>query len=369
MKYIHPQTQSDGQRSVHPSQGQHHVTPITPHLHVITAISNPFRYYSRYKLHAAFEKMVADAGGILHTIELALRDRHFEVTQAGNPNHIQLRSPSVLWHKENLINLAIRRLPADAEYVAWIDADVQFARPDWVQETLHQLQIYKVVQMWSHSIDYGPDHQPIAQSGSLLASYMRDRSVLQPISRGPVRTNGSNMLPREDAEQGSLDTYSLGMRMAPEAQAKTPGMLHTGYAWAARRSALSDVGLLGDIGILGSGDRHMAYALLGEVERSFPSGIHQAYKDYWLRWQSRAEAHIQRKVGVVAGTVNHYWHGSKQHRRYQDRWKILVEDGFNPLEDIKYDFQGVLELDERNIKLRDDVIAYFGVRNEDSIDL
>ena len=62
---------------------------------------------------------------------------------------------------------------------------MQFARPDWVQETLHQLQIYKVVQMWSHSIDYGPEHQPIAQCGSLFASYLKDRRVLQPIVRKP----------------------------------------------------------------------------------------------------------------------------------------------------------------------------------------
>jgi len=37
--------------------------------------------------------------------------------------------------------------------------------------------------------------------------------------------------------------------------------------------------------------------------------------------------------------------------------------------DLKYDFQGVLQLTDRNIKLRDDVIHYFNVRNEDSIDL
>jgi hypothetical protein len=348
MKYILPSEQKE--IGVHPSQCQIHVKPVGSPLHVITAISNPFRYYSRYRLYQGFEKMVADAGGVLHTIELALRDRHFEVTTPDNPNHIQLRSPAILWHKENLINLAIQRLPADAEYVAWIDSDVQFARPDWVQETIHQLQIYKVVQMWTHNVDYGPEHQPIAQCSSLFASYMRDRHVLQPLIRNPNSQN------KPEPAGGSL---------VPGPK----GLMHTGYAWAARRSALSDLGLLGDIGILGSGDRHMAYALLGEVERSFPIGIHSAYKDYWLRWQARAEAKIQRKIGVVPGTINHYWHGSKQHRRYQDRWKILVGDHFNPLEDIKYDFQGILELTERNWKLRDDVIHYFSVRNEDSIDL
>ena len=74
-------------------------------------------------------------------------------------------------------------------------------------------------------------------------------------------------------------------------------------------------------------------------------------------------------MGVVPGTVNHYWLGSKQHRRYQGRWKILVQDGYDPDLDIKYDFQGVLQLTDWSIKLRDDLIQYFSVRNEDSIDL
>jgi hypothetical protein len=98
-------------------------------------------------------------------------------------------------------------------------------------------------------------------------------------------------------------------------------------------------------------------------------GISASYADYWNRWQERAERHIQRRVGVVPGTINHYWHGSKQNRRYQDRWKILVGGGYDPNLDLKYDFQGVLQLTERNTKLRDDVIHYFSVRNEDSMDL
>jgi len=348
MKYITPDQQQQSRREVHPALRQHHITPITSHLYVVTVVTNPMRYYARHKLYQAFSKMVEEAGGILYTVELALRDRHFELTDPANPRHIQLRSPDILWHKENLINIGMSRLPHDAEYVAWIDADLQFARPDWVQETLHQLQIYKVVQMWSHAIDYGPDHQPIAQFGSLFASYLKDHRVLQPIARNPR----------------VADAYTLGSGAYPYR-----GAMHTGYAWAARRSAISDLGGLGDIGILGSADRHMAYALLGQVDKSFPVGISQSYVNYWMRWQNRAEKFIERQVGVVSGTVNHYWHGSKQHRRYQDRWKILIQDGFDPDLDLKYDFQGVLQLTHRNPRLRDDLIQYFNVRNEDSIDL
>ncbi len=356
MKYISPENHADSRLIVHPSQRQHHVNPVSAPLHVITAITNPHRYYVRYKLYEAFEKMVQDAGAILTTVELAVRDRHHEVTKFGCENHVQLRSPDILWHKENLLNVGIRhalwKYP-DAEYFAWIDADVQFTRPDWVAETIHQLQIYKVVQMWSHSIDLGPDNQPIAQCSSVFHTYMRDRNILKP---GGGFGRGKGLFHQDKCDVDYYETKPLGN-------------LHTGYCWAARRSALADLGGLGDIGVLGSGDRHMAYALIGEVAKSFPQNLCPTYYDYWNEWQARAEKFIQRKVGVVPGTILHYWHGSKRNRRYGDRWQILRDNQFDWTKDLKKDPQGVWQLTDRNLRLRDDILNYFNVRNEDSIDL
>lgn len=365
MKYIDPSAHRASRPEVHPSQRQHHVCPVSAPLHVITVISNPMRYYARYKLYEGFEKMVSDAGAILWTVELALRDRHHEITQPDNPHHIQLRSPAILWHKENLINIGISRLPADWEYVAWIDADIQFARPDWAVETIQQLQIYKIVQMWSHSVDLGPDQQVIANCTSLIHNYIRDRNLLHPLGAGRTQSKvgrGNGLFATPDAPR---DAYMAVRAM----KGVEPGLMHTGYAWAARRSAINDLGRLGEISILGSGDRHMAYALLGEVERSYPPNLPPSYGEYWREWQHRAETYIRRSVGVVPGTILHYWHGSKQHRRYADRWHILTSNKFDHPRDLKKDPQGILQLTERNIQLRDDIINYFAVRNEDSIDL
>jgi hypothetical protein len=97
-------------------------------LYVVTCISNPVRYHSSYALYQGFRKRVNDAGAILYTVEMAFGDRPFKITDAENPHHIQVRSFFELWHKENMLNIGIRRLPIDWEYVAWIDADVQFTR-------------------------------------------------------------------------------------------------------------------------------------------------------------------------------------------------------------------------------------------------
>src|SRR5229473_1294403 len=102
-------------------------------LHIITAISNPCRYRTRYDLYRRFAKYVAESGARLTTVEAAFGERDFAITEPGRPDHVQLRTSHEIWHKENLINIGITRLPADWEYVAWVDADVAFARPDWVE--------------------------------------------------------------------------------------------------------------------------------------------------------------------------------------------------------------------------------------------
>ncbi len=368
MKLVKPSDHYQQRRIVHTSQRQHHVEPVSAPLHVIAVISNVMRFESRYRLYHAFAKQVEEAGAILTTVELATRDRHFEVTDHRNPRHLQLRSPSVLWHKENLVNLGIQHLSRtdpDFEYAAWIDADVTFMRPDWAVETVHLLQLHDVIQMWTHSLDLGPHGEPIANCTSLIHNWMQNEQLLQPWSRAAHKADPKPAFSLLDASTHDGSEVH-GHHDHGHGKPPVPGLLHTGYAWAARRSAIADLGGLGDIAILGSGDRSMAYALIGEVDRSFPAGIHPSYVEYWREWQRRAELHIRRNVGVMGGTLIHHFHGSKVHRRYQDRWHILVDHQFDYLRDIKYSPQGTLEWTHRNPLLERDVKHYFAVRNEDA---
>lgn len=127
-------------------------------LHIVSVISNTQRYSTRYKLYREFEARMQ--GHNLWTVELAYGNRHFEITDSNNPRHLQVRSHSELWHKENLINLGVKHLlPRDWEYVAWVDADIAFTRPNWVEETVHQLQRYPVVQLMSRISDLNPYYE------------------------------------------------------------------------------------------------------------------------------------------------------------------------------------------------------------------
>ena len=120
---------------------------------------------------------------------------------------------------------------------------------------------------------------------------------------------------------------------------------------------------------VGSGDRHMAYGLIGRAESSIHPDLTAEYRARVLRWQELAERHIRRNVGCVPGTIAHAWHGRKANRGYSSRWRILIDNAFDPATDLKRDWQGLYQLevhDDRQIKLRDAIRAYFLSRNEDS---
>jgi hypothetical protein len=319
------------------SHHRHKHAPGLDKLWVVAVISNPARYRSRYELFKKFKHMVERAGANLLVVELALGDRPFEVTDPSNPHHVQLRTWDEIWHKENMINLGIQRLPDDWEYVAWIDADIEFMRQDWAEEIVHQLQHYQVIQLFQNAVDLGPQ-------GEVLKTY--DGFMWSWVTHQPMPY--------------SKHSYTNGYY--PH--------WHPGYAWAARREAVDYLGGLIDWAILGAADHHMACALIGKVtDYAAPKKISAPYKKHLIMWQDRALKHIRKDVGYMPGTIFHHWHGKKADRKYIQRWDILLRHNYDPEYDLKRDWQGVLTFTDQGERMRNDIREYFRQRNEDSIDL
>jgi hypothetical protein len=141
---------------------------------------------------------------------------------------------------------------------------------------------------------------------------------------------------------------------------------HTGYAWAARRSAIDSLGGLFDIAAMGAGDYHMALALVGYADRSMPGKVHPSYRKHLLEWEQRAIQHVNFNLGYVPGTIEHSFHGAKGNRRYIDRWQIILEHDYDPDIDIQRNSYGVIELRCTKPGLRHDLDVYLRERNEDA---
>lgn len=338
---------SSTEHLTHPSHAVIGITPFPNKLYVVTMLSNPLRWRSRYRNYWSFQRQVADAGAELLTVEVAYGDRPFEITSPDNPMDLQLRTGDELWHKENAINLGIQRLTTGANYIAWIDADVTFQRPDWAQETMQLLQHYDFIQMFSHAHDINQNHVVVTTHTGFMFQYLD--GLVTPGIGGPAHP-----MP---------DQYGSG---GYSGIAKGFGYWHPGFAWAARRAALDKVGMLIDFAILGSADWHMARALIGTAAGTLPHGLHQNYKDAVMEWQARAELHIRRNVGYMDGSIYHAYHGKKENRHYNTRWKFLTHSKFNPSSDIKKDWQGLWQLREDNPMLRDGLRVYNRLRHEDS---
>jgi len=242
-----------------------------------------------------------------------------------NVQHVGVRGRTLLWAKENLLNLGIARLPPEWKYVAWIDADVMFRRPNWAMETVHALQLYDIVQPWPECYDLGPNGEHPTLHRSFCRQYVEDASL----GDGP---------------------YAFA---------------HPGYAWAATRRTLEHLGGLIETAPLEAADHHMALGLIGSVDRSVHGGRSAPYFTPLHQWQARALRHVAGNIRVVPRTIELFLHGAKTSRRYVERWNVLVRHSFDPTTDLKRNIWGVWELAGNKPALQHDINRYFYEHHEE----
>ena len=233
---------------------------------------------------------------------------------------------SRVWLKENLINLAIQDLPPDWEYVAWIDADVTFLNANWVSDTIRALGRFDVVQMWQTAVNFGPNCEALKIDKSF--AYM---------------AKGSG---------------------TPWTQSDRYGHWHPGYAWACTKRAWTKMGGLVNWAILGSGDRHMAMALVGLALQSAPGNVNENYKKLLKNFQTLCQGLT---LTWVPGTIIHHWHGTFANRRYRERWEILTKNNFDPAKDIYMMTDGRVNLTRTGLRLVPELDDYFLGRKEDDV--
>ena len=300
-------------------------------LYVITTIFNPIGYNSRYTLYNKFKKYIEYSGAELVTIELIFGDeKEFAVTSYDNPLNIQLRVGQALWHKENLINIAVEHLPKDAKYIAWIDADVTFTNTDWVQDTISELKKHEFIQMFTHAYDLNKNHEVFQTHIGFIYAFNEKLFI-----------------------DDTLTVAHEGIK----------GNGHPGYAWASTLDGFKKVGGLIDFAILGSADNNMAFAMVGDVHKSTGSHTSKGYTDKLIEWQNKFTSNIK-SVGYLNSSLMHYWHGSKKNRGYQWRWKILIDNDYNPQTDLIKNNDGLILLKNKP-QMVEQIFDYFKSRAED----
>lgn len=368
-------------------------------LFAIVPVQNAWRWKSRYKHVDRAIKEFVDAGAIVILVETAFNRREFVYADSGldgspaaqcrvlgtekkfRHKYIALRSPSELWHKENMINVAAQMaLPYDWEQVCWLDSDVQFSRPNWVGECIQKLQHFSFLQMFSHAQDLDPDYCPLPadyphSQGVSFVQAWEDGSIESDVEklsltakklRGEVAGANPKIVSDVKSIQGHVEQLKKDLQEYPY-----PPRMFPGLAWACTRKAWDDVGGLIDVAIWGGGDWHTAHCLIERKQNMVRTDMHTNYQAIIHEWAGRCQRHIRKNVGQMSGLITHMWHGNKLGRGYNVKHKLLAKIGFDPLKHLKRDFQGLWQLhddgSEAFVQLRDTMRVIATERNEDDI--
>lgn len=293
-------------------------------LYVILPYFNFCEFNRRRQLFVEFVNRIKQTPRLKIVVVECIEKKH-RLNISGVWKHIKVRSNDVMWIKEHLVNLAVHELPRNWKYMAWVDADISFLNENWVEDTIQCLELVDVAQMFHSVINLGPNGEPIKTDKSF--AYM---------------ARGSN---------------------TPYSKSDKYGFWHPGYAWACTRKAFEQMNGLIDWAILGSGDRHMAMALIGKVMDSCPGNINKKYKNLLLEYQDRVKNF---KFTWVPGTIVHHWHGSLENRKYRERWDILTKNSFDPMDDLTLRSDGLLQFSHNGLRLIEPISRYFLERSEDS---
>lgn len=290
-------------------------------LAIVTSYFNPCGYS---RLRDNFYRFVEGLGGArerLWVSMLTMRD-----SQAEKPdsladfkllNFLGDRPQHMLWQKERLMNQVIPAVPAEFDCIAWVDADVLFQDSQWVENAELMLEQFAVGQLFTTCRHLG-------RNGNVE------------VIRSGIAHDCRNGL------FGVKEQSSYGL------------------AWAARRDFLGD-GLL-DWLITGAGDAFMADAWMGK--RREVAMMSAPMARIYRPWAEKQHRITGGRVGHLAGTVDHLWHGAFENRRYRHRNRLLVSHRFDPLVDIVADGPLYRWADPES-PLAQAVIEWFSARKED----
>lgn len=235
---------------------------------------------------------------------------------------------SFMWHKERLINLAVRHLPPAYTHVVWADNDVVVGS-DWMSTVSEELCKTHLVQCF--------------------------RNAFYTTATGHnVRARVSFLLPSGD---GAI-----------------------GLAWGATRAFFTEGPGLFELALVGSGDAIFGCGVLQEMSsfsalwcQSFWRSLEASWSADLLtaldRWRSQLKTwlQVQRTLPSVANAdVMVLQHGRFEDRRYADRNRLL--DRLIPEEHLVADDDRIFQWTNAGLAVIEPTIrAYFRSRREDDL--
>jgi hypothetical protein len=305
-------------------------------LWAITTYFNPMRYRRRL---ANFKLFRSRLNVPLIVVELAY-DADFELQQQDAEILISLRGGAVLWQKERLLNLAFQALPSHCRKVAWLDCDILFEAPDWVDAANNLLDQFAIVQLFKR-VHYLSAYWPSTKRSAMEVEFSRPSAAFSLVSGVPPQT---------------CVGHHLNVREGTSA---------CGFAWAGQLNLLKRHGLF-DACILGGGDRALACAATCCLEEfMYRHCMNDPQKARYIDWAKPFYNDVRANIAFLDQDIFHLWHGDVAKRQTRARHKGLRRFQFDPYADIEVGMNGAWSWSTNKHQMHDYVRSYFASRRED----
>lgn len=305
-------------------------------LWAITSYFNPMGWKSRLANYHVFRKNLPMP---LVTVELSF-DGEYRLQDADADILVRVDDGDVMWQKERLLNVAISALPADCDFVAWLDCDIVSVSSRWPESICNALGRCPMAQGFSTAWH--------ARSPSLDAGDQsrRKRGKQSSLSRGPV--------------QGTIPDDVFSLHGGHGIYGYWPG-----FAWAARREVVDSAGLY-DTMILGTSDKAIYSAAYGKSEEFIRAlELHESLADHYREWATGFHDLVQGKVGFAEAEIQHLWHGTMSNRAFRRKYEGFQRFEFDPCRDLRLGKSGAWRWASAKPGLHEHVAQYLRDRKED----
>lgn len=299
---------------------------------IVCCYFNPCNYLSRFLNYIKFIDYFKQHGIPILTVESYDKNSKYRINDHVG-NVISVKSKSIYWQKEALLNIGIKfLLKTKCKYIMWVDADIKFTSDNWYEKILNSTKFYEVTQIFKTA------HQQNFSNGNTISKLSASFSI----NNNGVYADELNNLLKRNGEPG--------------------------YGYCYHRDFFKD-NFLFDKAILGTGD---FLNLIGiyyndtfkdtiQNDRFFKNTTNDFIETYcnWAEHFSKPNIN----VGYVDEDIVVMNHGSLKNRQYTSREEIIKKHKYTPSLDLKNSKNGIYQI--TNKKLEVSIKKYFKSRNED----
>jgi hypothetical protein len=232
-----------------------------------------------------------------------------------------------MFYKEQLLNLLEPKVPEQYTKLVFLDGDILFDAPDWLNQISVKLNSVDILQPFQEACWLTPDNTRI-----------RNKKL----------------------------SYAYAIVNELAGQAGETHLYHPGFAWAMRRDVFRRLGGFYPRSIVGNGDMMFTFNFFTDsIPESFKRdhSVSEVITDGWLSYHTRF-VRVAPSLGFLGMKALHLFHGLTENRQYRTRYRDVGEYLKGGWDDIvTVNEEGLSEF--RDPRASAAVLEYFRRRNED----